>query len=77
MDKNNQKKYFDIKVECMLPATLTYRVLADDAEQAVTMIKNLNPNSIKHRLIGRKEIKLTVFDSGSSIIRYMKNLFGG
>lgn len=70
------KKYFDVKVEAMLPATLTYRVLAEDAQQAATMIKGMNPTAVKHKLIGRKEIKLTVYDSGSSMIKFIKNLLG-
>jgi len=70
------KKYYDLRVEVMLPATLHYRVLAEDAEQAVEMIKNLQPTTIKHRLNGRKEFKLTVYDSGSTIIRFVKNLMG-
>lgn len=71
------KVYFDVKVECMLPATLTYRVLAEDAEQAATMIKNLSPNHIKHKLMGRKEIKLSVYDSGTTLIRFIKNFLVG
>ena len=71
------KKYYDVRIECLLPATLTYRVLAEDAEQAASMIKSLQPNQVKHKLIGRKELKVLVYDSGSTIIRYVKNLFGG
>jgi len=68
------KKYYDVKIECMLPATLTYRVLAEDAMQAADLIKGISPTGVKHKLIGRKDIKLTVYDSGSSIIRWVKNL---
>jgi len=71
------KYYYDVKVECMLPATLIYRVHAESPEQASQLIKGLTPNSVKHRLIGRKELKLTVYDAGSSMIKFMKNLFGG
>jgi hypothetical protein len=78
---NNQekkdKKYFDVKVECLLPATLTYRVLAEDEVQAVALIKNINPNTIKHRLVGRKEIKISVYDAGSNLLRFVRHLFGG
>ena len=70
------KKYFDVKGEVMLPATLTYRVLAEDAEQAVTLIKGKQPNSVNHKLIGRKELKIMVYDSGSTMIRLIKQLFG-
>lgn len=68
------KFYFDVKVECMLPATLTYRVLAEDAQQAAELIKGTQPNSVQHKLIGRKELKLTVYDAGSTMIRWMKRL---
>jgi len=67
--------YYDVKVECTLPAVLTYKVLAEDAHQAADMIKHMQPTSVKHKLIGRKETKLSVYDSGSTMIRFIKNLF--
>ena len=69
-----QKLYYDVKVECMLPATLIYRVLAEDAEQAAELIKGMSPIGVKHRLIGKKDIKLTVYEAGSSMIKWVKNL---
>lgn len=74
--KVKPKYYFDVKVEVMLPATLTYRILAEDAQQAAEMIKGHQPNSVQHRLIGRKELKLTVYDAGSTMIKWMKRLVG-
>lgn len=68
------KRFYDVRVECMLPATLTYRVLAEDAQQAADMIKRIPPNSVKHKLIGRKELKLTVYSAGSTLIKFVKNL---
>lgn len=70
------KYYYDVKVECMLPATLTYRILAETPEQASEMIKGQQPNSVRHRLLGRKETMLRVYDSGSSMMRFMRKLFG-
>lgn len=70
------KYYYDVKVECLLPATLTYRVHAETPEKAAEMIKSLSPNSVRHRLIGRKELKLSVSDAGSNMIKFMKNLVG-
>lgn len=79
MEKNNtkikQKFYFDVRVECMIPATLTYKVLAENPEQAAAMIKGMTPHAVKHRLIGRKESKLMVYDAGSTIIKLIRNLF--
>lgn len=74
--KQVQLKSYDVKVEVMLPATLTYKVLAETPQQAADLIKNKQPNAVKHRLIGRKEQKLTVYDSGSVLIRFVKNLMG-
>lgn len=71
-----EKKYYDVKVEAMLPATLTYKVLAETPEQAVELIKNKQPNSVHHKLAGRKESKATVYESGSSVIRFIKRLMG-
>lgn len=71
------KLYYDVKVECMLPATVTYRVLAETPEQAAELIKGMSPIGVKHRLIGKKDIKLSVYDAGSTMLRWMKNLLGG
>jgi hypothetical protein len=71
-----EKHYYDVKVECMLPATVTYRVLAEDPIQATELIKGQAPIGVKHRLAGKKDIKLTVYDASSSMIRYVKNLLG-
>jgi hypothetical protein len=81
MDKKDipkviQKKYFDVKIETMLPATLTFRVLAEDAEQAVDLIKNMSPTGVQHKLIGRKDKKITVYDAGSTFIKFVKRITG-
>lgn len=68
--------YYDVKVEALLPATLVYRVLAEDAKQAAEMIRNKQPNTVKYRLHGRKDIKLVVYDAGCTMIKFMKNLVG-
>jgi len=64
-------------VECLLPATLTYRILAEDANQAADLAKKASPNGVKYRLIGKRDIKLQVFYAGSSFLRFAKNLLGG
>ena len=76
VSEHPQKFYYDIKVECMLPATLTYRVLAESPEKAIDLIRGQSPTSVKHKLIGRKEIKLMVYKAGCSMIMLVKNLLG-
>jgi hypothetical protein len=74
-NKVPEKRYYDVKVECMLPATLTYRVLAETPEQAADLIKGLQPNGVVHKLIGRKEIALRVYGAGSAMMHFMRKLF--
>lgn len=74
--KPPELKYFDVRIEVMLPATLHYRVLAESPEKAAEMIRNLPPNAVKHKLQGRREFKLTVYDAGSTMIKFIKNLLG-
>lgn len=72
------KYYYDIKVEALVPAILTFRVLAENAEKAAEQLKgkSLSPNSVQYKLAGRRESKLTVFEAGTNMIRFILNLFG-
>lgn len=71
-----EKHYYDVKVETTLPATLTYRVLAEDAQQAAVLIKGMSPVSVKHRLAGKRDIKLSVYRAGTSMMEWARNLLG-
>jgi hypothetical protein len=68
------KAYYDVKVEAMIPATLTYRVLAETPEQAAELIRGASPIAVKHRLVGKRDIKLAVYDAGCSFIKFLRNL---
>lgn len=73
-NKQQQKQYFDIKMEVLLPATVTYRVIAEDAEKALEQINNTtSPNSIKYHLTKKKILKAMVYDAGCSVIKFIKN----
>lgn len=81
MDKKKnlppQKFYFDIKVETMVPATITYRILAEDPEQALTLMKpSLNPYNVAYKLPFHKPIKIMVYNAGSNLLRFIKNIVG-
>lgn len=67
---------FDIKVETMVPAILTYRIMAETPEEAVQLLKNQTPRNISYKLNSKKDIKLSVYDVGSCILRLIKNLTG-
>lgn len=66
---------FDVKIDSMIPATLTFRVIAETPEQAAELIKNMQPTGVKHKLAGRKDSKITVLGAGSNIIKWFKKLY--
>ena len=74
-EKPKQKTYFDVKMEVLLPATVIYRVLAIDAESALLEVKNNTvPAHVKYVLGRKKDIKVTIYDAGCTVIKFMKNL---
>ena len=69
-------KYYTVRIETMLPATLHYRVLASSPEEAFIKIKHIQPNEVHHKLNGRKDIKATVYDYGTLVVKLIRHLIG-
>ena len=67
-----QKKFYDIKVEALVPCLLTYRVYAEDEQSAITEISKKAPIAVKPNLGLKRIIKATVYNAGSSLIRFIK-----
>ena len=67
------KSYYDVKVECLVPTMLTYRVLADDEQEALELIGKKPPTQMKPNLLLKKIIKATVYIAGSSMVKLVKN----
>lgn len=67
-----QKKHYDVRVESLVPSTITYRVWADDEQDALNQIKRQAPINVKPHLNQKKDIKASVYDAGSSLLRFMK-----
>jgi len=66
---------YDVKIDCTIPAILEYRVLAKSPEEAMEKIKSIQPK-INYKVNLKKETKLTVYLAGTTMISFMKNLFG-
>lgn len=71
-----EKRYWDVKLDTMIPALLTYRVLAEDAAQAASLIKGMSPIGIKHRIVGKKDLKISVYQAGTTMLEWVKNMAG-
>jgi hypothetical protein len=70
------KSYYDIKVECLVPTILIYRVYADDEQEALQLITKKPPIQMKPNLLLKKLIKATVYMAGSSTMKLVKNYMG-
>lgn len=68
-----QLKYYDVKIEVQLPATVIYKVLAESPEQALELANRASPVSVKYNLLRKKDLKATVYDAGTTMIRFLKN----
>ena len=71
------KKYYDIKLECLLPATLTYRIYAESPEKALELINRQNPTSVTTKIPAKKPIKIMVYEAGTTMMIYIKNFIKG
>lgn len=67
-NKPKPKQYYDIKIEAMVPATLSYRVYAEDEEEAQELVKKAAPTQIKYKLASKKDKKLLIYKPGTSLI---------
>lgn len=72
-EQPKQKKYYDVKVIAITETHLTYRVFADDENDAMEQIKKKSPTSVRPVISLKNMIKATVYESGSSIVRLIKN----
>ena len=72
--KPKERSMCEVRVDCMVPATVTYRVLAEDPEHALILIKNRAPDKIAYKVARRKQLKLYVYEAGTCILKFIKNL---
>ncbi len=74
-EKQKEKRYYDVKVNCTIPAIMVFRVLAESPEEALELVDKHKeqPKSIKYEPIKRRNIKAKVCDSGTVVIKHVKN----
>lgn len=71
--KAPEKIYYDVKLEVMVPGTVTYRILAESPEQAIQLIKYQQPRQIQYRINAKKIIKTLVYKAASVLLLFSKN----
>lgn len=74
--KKIEKKYYDIKINCNVPAVIHYTILAESPEKALSEIKKSRPKNIKYEFEKRIESKVVVYDYMTNLIRFVKKIMG-
>ncbi len=72
--KAEEKHWFEVRVETNVPATVYYKILAKDAEEAASLVKNSPIQRVEYKIRLKRDIKLSVYEVGMLIIKYMKQL---
>lgn len=73
-DKPIERKNFDVKVELLIPTTITYRVLALDEQDALKEIDKGSARRMStHQNLNRKiKLKATVYGANTTMIKLSK-----
>lgn len=68
--------YFDVKVEVLVPAVITHRVLAESPEAALEKVEkeNLTILDVKYSLAKLKKTLISIYDAGTYNLHYRKKL---
>lgn len=66
-------EYYTVKVECMVPAILEYKILAKSPEEAAELISKTHPTATKPNYSKKRITKITVYLLYQSVIKFMRN----
>jgi hypothetical protein len=70
--KAPEKKFFDVKLDALVPCTITYRVFAENENDALLNIDKQTPRNVKPDIRRKRNIKATVYDSGTNNVKITK-----
>jgi hypothetical protein len=70
----NNKSYYDVKVEFLIPTTITYRVSATNEHEALKEVEKISAQkkSQQQHLNRKIKLKATVYNPSSSMIKLSK-----
>lgn len=70
----SDKKQYDIKLDILVPTTITYRVSALNEQEALKEIDKSSARklSIQQHLNRRIRLKATVYAQGTSMVKFSK-----
>lgn len=73
--KNNNPilEMFEVKVEAMVPCSFTYRIMAENPEDAIKKIDKHHPTKFMPHNTRKKITKATVYTPGTITVRATRN----
>lgn len=74
MSDIKNKQQFSVKLECLIPATITYRVIASDEQEALKEIDKYSTKVVAFQENKNKKIKIkaTVYKLNTSMVKLSK-----
>lgn len=72
-NKKESKKYYDVKIEAMVPAVFHYRVFAIDENEAAERVSEKDLINIQYNKTKKRNIVMKVYDYGTILLRLVKH----
>jgi len=71
---NKPKQQFDVKLEILVPTTITYRVSATDEKEALKEVDKFSARKLSYKQNLNRKIKLKaiVYTPNSSMVKFSK-----
>lgn len=63
---------YNVVIETLVPTSITYRIYAQNPEEALDKMKRANPTNIQPILRKKRDLKATIYEYGSLIIKLTK-----
>jgi hypothetical protein len=71
------KQYFTVRLEATAPFTISYRVFAEDEEEALKIFEKSPVVNISRPQLSRmRKMKATVYVSGTNLVKKVKSFMG-
>jgi hypothetical protein len=75
-EKSKEKKFYTVEVECIIPATVRYRIMVDEGEYdkaALECVNSVPAAPPKLQLAKMKRLSAKVYEYGTNMVKHKRN----
>lgn len=73
--KKPEKQWYSVKISAMVPTEITYRILAEDENEAIQLsLRQLPSEPPRFQLPRMKRLSAKVYKAGTSMLKLSKKL---